>query len=376
LLFARQSLVLEGAGKCSIFVGASEPVTFESHIIRARLDLDVADPGFFYYFFKSPLGKNAITSIVEQVAAAGIRGSDLARLEVPQVPLARQRAIADILGTLDDKIELNRRMNETLEAIARALFKSWFVDFDPALAKAEGRDPGLPRHLADLFPDSFEDSELGEIPAGWAAGRLEDALAELVSGARPKGGAVDQGVPSIGAENVIGLGHYDFSKEKFVPTEFFEQLRRKRAVVRPGDVLLYKDGAQIGRKTYFDCDFPHADCAINEHVFILRAKSADLQKFLFYWLDQEWMTHEIISLNSNSAQPGINQSGVRSLPLLIPHDDVVRAFDRLSAPLIKRVFSNCHESRTLAALRDTLLPKLISGQLRISEAEKLLERTL
>ena len=86
-------------------------------------------------------------------------------------PLPEQRAIAHILGTLDDKIELNRRMNETLEAMARALFKSWFVDFDPVRAKAEGRDPGLPRHIADLFPDSFEDSELGEIPKGWEVGR-------------------------------------------------------------------------------------------------------------------------------------------------------------------------------------------------------------
>ena len=91
-------------------------------------------------------------------------------------PLAEQRAIAHILGTLDDKIELNRRMNETLEAMARALFKSWFVDFDPVRAKAEGRDPGLPKPLADLFPDSFEDSELGEIPKGWKVGPLEEAL--------------------------------------------------------------------------------------------------------------------------------------------------------------------------------------------------------
>ena len=94
---------------------------------------------------------------------------------IPPPPLNEQRAIAHILGTLDDKIELNRRMNETLEAMARALFKSWFVDFDPVRAKAEGRDPGLPKPLADLFPDSFEDSELGEIPKGWEGGRLDDA---------------------------------------------------------------------------------------------------------------------------------------------------------------------------------------------------------
>ncbi len=392
-------------------------------------------------------------------------------------------AIAHILGTLDDKIELNRRMSETLEAMARALFKSWFIDFlpvrakmaaeandpslylpqaepgtwyvyaiecndgslyigqtedlrqrwlqhvggkgaswtkshlpvqvaywekqpsreaaverenwlktgfgrkwlkkeiaartqtgDPVRAKMEGRWqrgeslPGLPAHLYDLFPDRLVDSELGEIPEGWEVGTLADVLGELVSGGRPKGGAAEEGVPSVGAENVIGLGKYDFSKEKYVPREFFNELQRKGAAVRPGDVLLYKDGAQIGRKTYFDCGFPHADCAVNEHVFIVRAKRPHYQRYLFFWLDQHWMTQEIISLNSNSAQPGINQQGVRSLPFLMAPDPVVALFDHISKTLTERLFAACHESRTLAAVRDALLPKLISGELRLPAA--------
>ena len=130
LLFARQSLVLSGAGKCSIFLGDSEPVTFESHLIRARLDPRIADPAFYFYFFKSPLGRHTIETIVEQVAAAGIRGSDLAKLRVPAPPLDEQRVIASILASLDDKIELNRQMNAALEAIGQAIFKHWFVDFE------------------------------------------------------------------------------------------------------------------------------------------------------------------------------------------------------------------------------------------------------
>ena len=161
LLFARQSLVLEGAGKCSIFLRDDEPVTFESHVTRVRLDPKKAHPGYYFYYLQSHQGRSAIRSIVEQGAgASGIRASDLATLEVQWRPLPEQRAIAHILGTLDDKIELNRRMNETLEAMARALFKSWFVDFDPVRAKMEGRDTGLPQHLADLFPDRLVDSEL------------------------------------------------------------------------------------------------------------------------------------------------------------------------------------------------------------------------
>ena len=159
LLFARQSLVLEGAGKCSIFIGDDEPVTFESHVTRVRLDHAKAHPGYYFYYLASHNGRSAIRSIVEQGAgASGIRGSDLARLEVQWRPLPEQRAIAHMLGTLDDKIELNRRMSETLEAMARALFQSWFVDFEPVRAKMEGRWrpgeslPGLPAEHYHLFP--------------------------------------------------------------------------------------------------------------------------------------------------------------------------------------------------------------------------------
>lgn len=371
LLFARQSLVLEGAGKCSIFLKDHEPVTFESHVTRVRLDPRKANPCFYFYYFQSHHGRAAIRSIVEQGAGASrIRGSDLESLEVLWRPLPEQRAIAHILGALDDKIELSWRMNETLEAIARALFKSWFVDFDPVRAKAEDCDPGLPKPLADLFPERFLDSELGDIPEEWEVGRLENVLAELVSGGRPKGGAVEEGVPSVGAENINGLGRYDFSKEKYVPRGFFDELRRKSSAVRPGDVLLYKDGAHIGRKTYFDCGFPHPECAINEHVFILRSKHPRTQRYLFFWLDQEWMTKKIISLNSNSAQPGINQGGVRSLPVLVSPSPIMDAFDRLTAPLTDRIFKSCIENQTLAAVRDALLPKLVSGDLRVRDAEK------
>ena len=181
LLFARQSLVLSGAGKCSIFLGDTEPVCFESHIIRVRIDTKKANPTYLYYFFQSPSGRASIHSIVEQGAgASGIRGSDLAYLQFHIPDFGIQRAIAYILGTLDDKIDLNWRMNETLEAMVRALFKSWFIDFDPVRAKMSGRDTGLPKHLADLFPDRLVKSELGEMPEGWKVGTLGNVLRQRV----------------------------------------------------------------------------------------------------------------------------------------------------------------------------------------------------
>ena len=140
LLFARRSLVAEGAGKCCVVLDVDEPTTFESSIIRVRLDSTKADYLYLYYFFNSALGLYHLDTIRRQVAVAGITGSDLAKLEIPVPPPPEQRAIAQVLGTLDDKIELNRRMNESLETMARALFKSWFIDFDPVRAKATLRN--------------------------------------------------------------------------------------------------------------------------------------------------------------------------------------------------------------------------------------------
>jgi type I restriction enzyme, S subunit len=302
-----------------------------------------------------------------------LRVADIPNFELPIPPIVEQRAIAGTLGALDDKIGLNQRMNETLVAVARALFRSWFVDFVPVRAEIDGRDQGLSGPVAGGSPRRFQDSELGQIPEGWQAVNLGRIVSELVSGARPRGGAVEAGVPSIGAENVLGLGRYDFSKEKFVPRSFFEELKCRGAAVRPSDVLLYKDGAQIGRKTYFDRGFPHEECAINEHVFIIRTGRPDLQRYLILWLDQDWVTNEIIALNSNSAQPGINQPGVRGLPLLLPPPQVIAAFDALVRPLTDRLFANCIESQNLAALRDLLLPEFVSGKLRVREAIRHLE---
>ena len=171
LLFARRSLVAEGAGKCIVVLEIREPTAFESSIIRARPDPTVADSLFLYYYFNSPIGLHALDTIRRQVAVAGITGTDLAQLPVKVPSLPEQRAIAHVLGTLDDKIELNRRMNETLEEMARALFKSWFVDFDPVRAKMEGRWrrgeslPGLPADLYDLFPTGWWSRSWGD-PGG------------------------------------------------------------------------------------------------------------------------------------------------------------------------------------------------------------------
>lgn len=375
------------------------PLTCSSFARILRFNESIVDPQYMYWILQNLYKTREIE--VHQVQHTGIarfQFTNFAERFLVQIPDRKiQTQISEILGTIDAKIVLSGQMNEILEAMAQALFQSWFVDFDPVIDKAlaSGKEipeplqekaarrealgiqrKRLPPEIETLFPDEFIESELGWIPKGWKCETLQNVLRELISGSRPKGGAIGSGIPSIGAENIIGLGKYNFSKEKFISLEHFEKLVRRGANVQDKDVLLYKDGAQIGRKTYFDASFPHKESAVNEHVFILRAKEKNLQRYMYFWLDQDWMTKEIIALNSNSAQPGINQKGVFSLKLLSPTSNVLERFDQIVESQILKIFRNSQNSQILTTIRDTLLPKLISGEIRIPEAEAIVEEAL
>lgn len=327
---------------------------------------DMADSLFLYYLFSSPKMQDKILAEGIGSSVPGFNLGQLRRIKINLPPLPVQRTISYCLDTLDQRIRLNKHINRTLESIARSVFKSWFVDFDPVRAKAEGKQPfGIDEETAALFPSGFEDSELGVIPKGWSYSTLNNIDMGIFTGSRPRGGAIREGIPSIGAENIIGLGSYDYSKEKYIPPEHYEALVRRGANLRQRDVLLYKDGAQLGRKAIFDCGYPHNECAVNEHVFILRSKTLTFQRYLFFWLDKPSITNEIVNLNSNSAQPGITRSAVLTLPILVPDDKIILTFDDLVGPLLNRIFHNCIENQTLSALRDALLPKLLSGEIRV-----------
>ena len=241
LLFARRSLVAEGAGKCSVVLEANELTTFESSIIRARPDPTKADSLFLYYYFISPIGLHALDTIRRQVAVAGITGTDLAQLPVEIPPLAEQQAIARILGTLDDRFELNRRMNETLESMARALFKSWFVDFDPVRAKMEGRWrrgeslPGLPAEYYDLFPDRLVPSELGEIPEGWEVKALGDLCDKPQYGYTASAKEEPVGPKCLRITDINKLPWVDWVS---VPHCEISELDRRKYQICYGDILI------------------------------------------------------------------------------------------------------------------------------------------
>ena len=269
--------------------------------------------------------------------------------EIPMPNLTIQKKISSILDNINSKITLNKKINKNLEQLMKCIFEDWFVNFN---------------YSNDI---SFKSSELGEIPSNWNVKKLRDVLIVLESGKRPKGGIsnIDDGIPSIGAENILGLGKFNYSKNKLISHEFFSTL--KKGVIQDKDVLLYKDGAQLGRKSLFMKGFPFDICCINEHVFRLQSNDEINQFYLYLWLDQEVMTNEIINLNSNSAQPGINQNDVKSLPILVPELKIISKFNKIISPMMNQIFDNALKINKLTNLRDTLLPKLMSGEIDVSK---------
>jgi len=332
------------------------------------------DTRYLRYLIGSREFTQHIHAITTGTAVPHISGSQIKDFTFSRPPLAEQKAIAAVLGSLDDKIELNRRMNATLEAMARALFQSWFVDFDPVRAKLDGRSPAaLDPATAALFPDHLEDSPLGKKPVGWEVTVLENVLEVLETGGRPKGGVggITSGVPSIGAESIISVGVFDFGKTKFVPLEFHEGM--KKGHIQSHDVLLYKDGGRPGEYephvSMFGDSFPFEKCSINEHVYRLRTNERLSQEYLYFWMTSEFALAEMRIKGTGVAIPGLNSTAVRSLGVLVPPPPIVQAFTKQAAPLVTRILSNAKQSRTLAILRDTLLPKLLRGELGVVELE-------
>ena len=261
-------------------------------------------------------------------------------------PLPEQKAIAHILGSLDDKIELNRQMNETLEAMARAIFKSWFVDFDPVRAKAAGRDPGLPKEIADLFPDSFEDSELREIPKGWKVGAIAD-LANVTSGKRPQKRSKEKTgeftIPLYGGGGVMAYVSTPMISEPFLLTGRVGTLGKAFRITE--------------------------ECWPSDNTLLLFPLSNSYLEYLYFMLHRI----DFDSLNRGSTQPLVTQTDLKNQRVVIPNENILRFYWQQVHPMFERIDKNDKETATLASLRDTLLPKLISGELRVPDAEKLVE---
>ncbi|MBK9290474.1 MAG: restriction endonuclease subunit S [Bacteroidetes bacterium] len=299
---------------------------------------DGYDLRFLYYKFQT-LGLNKLNS---DAAVPGLNRNVAYDQSSIYPPLPTQRKIASILSAYDDLIENNLKRIKLLEEKAQLHYKIEFGEYQ------------------------FGDREPQNLPKGWSIKSIGDIYGKLESGSRPKGGIdkeLKEGIASVGAENVIGLGKYNYQSEKLITEAFFENMNRGK--IENKDILIYKDGAYIGKTTLFQDDFPHEKCCVNEHVFLLRSKDELYQNYLFFTLYQKLYFDKMQQLNANAAQPGINQESLKSLRILWPSKNVIEEFNKKVESLMKLIFVVAKQNTKLREARDILLPRLMSGQIEV-----------
>ena len=343
LLFARQSLTLEGAGKCSIVGSVNNDTVFESHLIRVRINKKLANPYFIYYYFNSRYGKEQIKGLVQQVAAAGIRGKELINLMIKCPSLPTQQKIANILSSLDDKIEVNRRINEQLEELAQALFKSWFVDFEP-------------------FKDGeFVESELGMIPEGWKVCELND-FGQIVCGKTPSKDNKDfygGNIPFIKIpdmhNNIFVWNTTDWLSNKGDASQVNKRI--------PPYSICVSCIATVGLVA-INTTFAHTNQQINTII----PNNAFERYYLFEQLKS--MKEYLQNLGrGGTATLNVNTRLFGSIKVLRPSEKVLKEYDGVINGFFKKIELNQQEVTHLTNLRDTLLPKLMSGEIDVNEVE-------
>jgi type I restriction enzyme S subunit len=323
------------------------------HIFRVTPGQEV-DRTFFYYLLRHLRPNFVGIARNKQTTGLGhVTKRDIESIEVAFPPLPEQGAIAHILGTLDDKIEMNRRTNETLEAMAGALFKSWFVDFDPVRAKSEGRHHGLPPHLADLFPDSFEDPELGDLPKGWETSQIGDHLLNhdskrvpVSAGQRAKRHGI---FPYHGAAGVVD----------YIDDYLFDGIY----------LLVGEDGSVVKPDGGAVTQYVWGKLWVNNHAHVLQGKGAVSTEQLYLYLQFESVAPYV----TGAVQPKLSQGRMNAMPFTFAGAEVCVAFAEIVQPWFAMLRTNIDMNGALASLRDTLLPKLISGDLIVANAERVVE---
>lgn len=332
-------------------------------MVMLRPDAKKCDSRFLLYSIQS-------RAVQDEIKVSEGTGSTVSNLRIPLLealpishpPLTEQKAIAHILGTLDDKIELNRRMNATLEVMARALFQSWFVDFDPVRAKLDGRKPtALDEATAALFPATFQDSEAGHIPKGWTAHRLPDVI-EVNPRRTLKGGTV---APYLDMKNLPTQGH---SAEEVIDREFSSGTKFQN-----GDTLLARitPCLENGKTGYVDF-LEDGQIGWGSTEYIVLAPKLPLPPQFGYLLARSdaLRSHAIQNMTGTSGRQRVPSECFNAFFLAVPTPEIAHRFDELTAPLMAKIKTNSDESRTLATLRDTLLPKLLSGELSVAKSDE------
>lgn len=345
------------------------PARVNQHVCIIRPKPNVLDAKFLKYVFLEPLQKQHLLML----SSAGATRSALTKgmiedLEIPDFPITEQKAIAHILGALDDKIELNQKMNQTLEDIAKAIFKSWFVDFDPVRAKVEGRPTGLPDEISDLFPDTFENSEIGEIPAGWEVVPAE-SLFDISIGRTPPRKEPEwftengHDVPWVSIKDMGDAGTFIGSTSEYLTNA---AVKKHRIALLPAGSVIVSFKLTVGRVSILA-----VDATTNEAIAHFPKNACfPFQAFAYFYLKS--FNYDALGSTSSIAT-AVNSKMIKAMPFLKANELILEKFEALVAPILARIEIATAECRTLSELRDTLLPKLISGELRIPDAEKFLE---
>ena len=359
LLLTRGMRLLKELPVCVV----ERPMAFNQDV-KALLPKTQIDPVFLPYLI---LGHRQHLHDLVDLAGHGtgrINSDELRAVKIRLPPTRKQRAIAHVLGTLDDKIELNRRMNETLEAMARALFKSWFVDFDPVRAKMEDRDTGLPPDIADLFPDRLVDSEIGKIPDRWTVAPLRELLEVNPKRSLRRG----QIAPYLPMANMPTQGH--------VPNSFSVRPFGSGTRFANGDTLVARITPCLENgKTAF-VDFLGAnEIGWGSTEYIVLRPRPPLSNHFGYCLARSAGFREfaIQNMSGTSGRQRVPVSALKGFLMVAPQAQLSAQFGEVAELLFERANRADRESRTLATLRDTLLPKLISGEIRVQDAERALE---
>ena len=335
------------AGKSCI---VKVPMTTNQACCNLTINDEVADYEFVYYTLKNDY--TTLASLANGGAQQNLNAQIIKDYVLKMPSLADQRRIASILSSLDRKIELNNKINADLEEMAQAIFKNWFVDFEP-------------------FKDGkFVDSELGMIPEGWKVSQIADIPHILETGKRPKGGTVEKGIPSVGAEHVKGMCAYDYSKTKYINCEFAAKL--KTGKINGYELMIYKDGGKPGyfipNFSIFGEGYPFENCYLNEHVFKLDFDgNKEFNIFCYFFFKTEQIMSYFNAQGAKAAIPGINKKDVENIYIFSPDNESVIKFGEFAYPLFKQMLKNAIENRTLSTLRDTLLPRLMSGELEVPE---------
>ncbi len=326
---------------------------FRSLVVR-----DTAVPEYLYYWLKlntEELERHASGSTFRELS-----GSSLKEIRLSLPPLAEQRAIARVLGALDDRIELNRRMNETLEAMARAIFKDWFVDFGPVRAKLEGREPYLPPEVWSLFPDRLVESELGEIPKGWGVGTLGGLSRKPQYGytASAKSDPIGPKFLRITDVNKKAWVEWESVPHCEITGEDFDRYR-----LHEGDILIARM-ADPGHGCMIE---EEQEAVFASYLIRFRPVHERYTRLLQYWLRSDAYWELVREREAGTTRVSLNAKVLGEFPLMVPSDSLMGAFEGQVGSLRARLVANVEESCTLAALRDALLPKLVTEELRMDQ---------